>query len=303
VPENTSVEANVSQKPDFIGIGAPKCATTWLFHQMAAVPGIHVPLQKETHFFTDNRFIAKNLDEYQRLFEQSCTSGEISTSYMASQNAADRIRRYAPQAKIFSIIRNPADLLYSLYWHLVRQNFHCGYTKEISFEDACSRFPESLFLKARMGTHLSYWYRNTPAAQIRTFVYDDIKTVPNRILGEIVSFVSEGRISADRLSLREVKDSRQSALLKPSCARSYRLFYSGLNSFFYTPLKIGIGRQRADWLKEKLHVRQLFTRLFFQKGVPPMADATRKMLNAEFKEEVRICSDLIGRDLSDWIRG
>jgi hypothetical protein len=46
--------------------------------------------------------------------------GEASTAYLYVPKAPERIKHYVPQAKLFAILRNPADRAYSAYVHLIR---------------------------------------------------------------------------------------------------------------------------------------------------------------------------------------
>ena len=38
-------------KPDFLGIGAPRAASTWMHNRLALHPQLFLPHQKELHFF------------------------------------------------------------------------------------------------------------------------------------------------------------------------------------------------------------------------------------------------------------
>jgi Sulfotransferase family len=44
-----------SQYPTFLGIGAQKAGTTWLYHNLRAHPGVWLPPEKELHYFDEKR--------------------------------------------------------------------------------------------------------------------------------------------------------------------------------------------------------------------------------------------------------
>ena len=44
-----------SQHPSFLGIGAQKAGTTWLYQNLKAHPGVALPPEKELHFFDEKR--------------------------------------------------------------------------------------------------------------------------------------------------------------------------------------------------------------------------------------------------------
>jgi len=128
--------------PTFIGIGAPKAATTWLGHQLREHPDVFLAPVKETHFFTQDT-IEGCLDQYESYFteaEEETAIGEISVDYYRSGIVPGRIHRYLPEVRLFVSVRNPIEQAYSYYWHFQRQNFHNeGHAG--SFEEAIDVFP------------------------------------------------------------------------------------------------------------------------------------------------------------------
>jgi hypothetical protein len=116
---------------DFIGIGAPKCGTTWLSAQLEAHPQIGFASDKEVYYFGDTiaRRIAgrelhcfdRGVDWYHKQFpaiagEIKCR-GEFCPSYLYSEEAATRIAAYRPDIKLLVCIRPPAEMIYSWYWY------------------------------------------------------------------------------------------------------------------------------------------------------------------------------------------
>src|SRR5215831_20542545 len=98
-----------SRLPDFIAVGPPRAATTWLdlvLRGHAGLPG----QTKETHFFTRN--YARGIDWYARHFRH-CTAdpvvGEICPSYFASGEARERIGLTIPDCKIICTLRDPVE--------------------------------------------------------------------------------------------------------------------------------------------------------------------------------------------------
>lgn len=99
---------------DFLGIGAQKAGTTWLYEMMRLHPGIHFPAGKELHFW-DRPYASPDKAQYFNQFDASngC-SGEITPAY-AMLNAATiaEIREAVPQLRLIFIIRNPIDRAWS----------------------------------------------------------------------------------------------------------------------------------------------------------------------------------------------
>ena len=115
----------------FIGIGAPKCGTTWLSAQLEAHPQIGFAPAKEVYYFADTiarRMAGKELncfdrgpDWYHAQFpapsEGTKRRGEFCPSYLYSPEAATRMSSYRKDLKILVCLRPPVDMIYSWYWY------------------------------------------------------------------------------------------------------------------------------------------------------------------------------------------
>lgn len=118
-------------KIDFIGIGAPKCGTTWLSAQLAAHPQIGFAPDKEVYYFADTilrRLAGKELGCFARgeswYHEQFPAPGgdirvrgEFCPSYLYKEDAAERIAAYRADIKLLLCLRPPVQMIYSWYWY------------------------------------------------------------------------------------------------------------------------------------------------------------------------------------------
>jgi hypothetical protein len=99
--------------PDYIGIGAQRCGTSWWYDAMRRHPDVErSPLGKEVHYF--DRFWQGNAPndlaaEYASLFPRSPGKvvGEWTPRYLADFWTAPLIREAAPDARILVILRDP----------------------------------------------------------------------------------------------------------------------------------------------------------------------------------------------------
>ena len=113
----------MNKLPDFIIIGAMKCATSSLHEQLAKQPGIFMSELKEPNFFSDDDQYAKGIDWYLSHFSEACTDalcGESSTHYTklpTYPHTIERLQKYLPQAKFIYVMRHPIDRLISQYVH------------------------------------------------------------------------------------------------------------------------------------------------------------------------------------------
>ena len=111
--------------PDFIIIGAMKCATTTLHEQLARQVGLFLSRPKEPNFFSDDENYARGFDWYASFFEGARDSdllGESSTHYTKLPTHSHTVERMVltlPRVKLIYIMRHPIDRLTSHYFHEV----------------------------------------------------------------------------------------------------------------------------------------------------------------------------------------
>tara|TARA_Y100001954_G_scaffold234097_1_gene288742 strand:- start:51 stop:956 length:906 start_codon:yes stop_codon:yes gene_type:complete len=113
--------------PNFMCIGAAKCATTSLYNILKQHPQIGLSSFKEPHFF-DNINNFKNgkewyLDSYYKNLNSYCALGEFTPTYLASKHAPQRILNFfGHKMKFIVILRNPVDRSYSHFLHTKRDS-------------------------------------------------------------------------------------------------------------------------------------------------------------------------------------
>ncbi|HVI04483.1 MAG TPA: sulfotransferase domain-containing protein, partial [Sphingomicrobium sp.] len=106
--------------PDFLVVGPPRTATTWLDGVLRGHVGLPAGV-KETHFFARN--YGRGIDWYKDHFTQAGQSqklGEVCAAYFENPDARERIHLHVPNCKIICTLRDPVDRLYS-YYKLMRQ--------------------------------------------------------------------------------------------------------------------------------------------------------------------------------------
>jgi hypothetical protein len=184
---------------DFIGIGAPKCGTTWLSAQLEAHPQIGFARDKEVYYFADTilrRIAKKELRCFERgegwyheqfppaLGAVSCR-GEFCPSYLYSEEAAARIAAYRPDIKLILCLRPPAEMIYSWYWY--NRNAVVASLPE-SFEEMMENpFLRDLGCFAR---HLRSYLDRFPAKNILVVQFDAIRRDPDRVRRGVYEFLS-----------------------------------------------------------------------------------------------------------------
>jgi hypothetical protein len=109
--------------PNFIIIGAMKCGTTVMWHNMNNHPDITMgknwedpkKASTEIHFWDNGkpyRTWGKGIDWYKCLFKGTF-NGEKCANYIESQKAMKKIGQYVPDVKIIICVRNPIERAFS----------------------------------------------------------------------------------------------------------------------------------------------------------------------------------------------
>lgn len=113
----------MANAPQFIIMGAMKCATTTLHEQLNAQPGVFMSEPKEPNFFSDDDQYKKGMDWYLELFSEAGAAdicGESSTHYTklpTYPEALPRLQRHLPEVKLIYVMRHPIERLISQYVH------------------------------------------------------------------------------------------------------------------------------------------------------------------------------------------
>lgn len=290
--------------PTFLGIGAPKAATTWLFRCLEEHPDVFVANVKETEFFSWGHTI-RTLDEYQAHFaevEDETAVGEVTTSYLYWEGAAKRMQEVLSEVRLFVSLRNPIDQVYSHYWHLRRQNFHQEkHPRPERFEEALEMYPEKLLRPARYAEHLERWLSLFDREQLHVIFFDDIQTAPEEVIEGLYAFLNvDSSVRPSTLGRTDKSVRRGTSPRNSLYERVYTQLYDGLTQYVYHPVKQWIGPARAEHLKNTLRVRETLETLLRREGYPEMANGTRACLREHFADDIARLERLTGRDLSHW---
>ena len=109
--------------PDFIIIGAMKCATSTLHDQLARQTGIFMSEPKEPNFFSDDAHYGRGIEWYRSLFDGAARDdicGESSTHYTKRPTHPDtlaRMSQHLDKVKLVYVMRHPIERLISHYVH------------------------------------------------------------------------------------------------------------------------------------------------------------------------------------------
>lgn len=109
----------MSRRPDFIGIGAQKAGTTWVFSRLRQHPEVAFPAGKEVHFW-DLRYRKGTSWYFARLgAPRKKKVGDITPAYaILPRRKIESLVEACPDTRFFMILRNPLERA----WSLARMN-------------------------------------------------------------------------------------------------------------------------------------------------------------------------------------
>jgi hypothetical protein len=261
--------------PDFLGIGAQRAATTWVHQCLREHPQIFVPACKEIHFFDQNYH--KGSAWYASHFRPGIghrSIGEVTPNYLDHELAAPRMARMLPGARLFVILRDPAERALSAY-RFFRHQF-----QGLSFPEACRK--PFLIELGRYAKHLKRIFGYYPREQVKIMLYDDILRDPGLVLRNLYHFLN-------------VND----CFVPPSLPILYN--HASLRTVDGTPDSLG---WLAHPFKHLPLVRWLRRRLGRQSRCSRcdrISLAVLENLRRVFHEDVLELQELIGRDCSAWL--
>jgi hypothetical protein len=293
--------------PNFLIVGAKKSGTTSLYYYLKQHPDIYMPDVKEPDFFTDGAPRAvRTLREYQELFagwNGQKALGEASTSYLPSQNAANKVFRLLPEAKIIIVLRNPVDVAYSM-WGMM----HLDYGLEkLSFSEAlqeesrrmrdkgflssCGSWPGNFFY-----LHLGLYYEQVKRyidifgpEKVQVHIFEEFKEDPLKSCRQIFDFLGVDHDFVPIVEKHNIAAISKSRVFQRLLAKPHPFL---MNIYWRLPHRVRILVYQMLQFVYKLN-RKTAPR-------PPLDKTYRKELKAKYMRDIQRLERLLSKDLSVW---
>jgi hypothetical protein len=126
----------VTGVPDFVGVGAARCGTSWWFRQITGHPGVFFDRTlhtKEVHFFNKMGDFQRLPDQYAERYAQQFPrpadaglTGEWTPRYMLDPWVMRQLNQVAPATRILVMLRDPVARYASGYARTMRQERRAG---------------------------------------------------------------------------------------------------------------------------------------------------------------------------------
>jgi len=289
--------------PNFVIIGAAKAGTTALYWYLAEHPAVFMSPVKETNYFAYgldgagrllygnpevHRFPVKSLAEYEALFagaDRAAAIGEASPLYLECPQAAGRIRELIPGARIICSLRHPVDRAYSDYqMFLRRRGLRLDPARDLTPTSAWAR-PDSHWMQiGRYHEQLARYFDAFPRAQIHVSLFDDLKRNALQTTQDVYRFVGVDASHAPNFAAPH-------AVGGMPASRLLERFF--MNPVIRSAVEPWVPTRAANW------VRQLRSRNL--RRAPSLPAQLRRDLTRHFRDDIARTSELIGRNLDDWL--
>lgn len=296
--------------PNFFIVGAPRCASTFMYTYLRQHPDVFLPANKEPKFFcsdldsgreADAGFFIRDEKQYLAIFANTGSArrvGEACVFNLFSTVAAARIKAKSPNAKIVIMLRDPVEQMYS--FHSVRRR---NGTEDLDFEAALAAEADR-----REGRRLPRLARN-----VKMYQYRAVASYANQVARYLEAF------TRDNVHVIIFED----FVRDPAASYRATLEFLGVDPEFRPALAVvnahttNISAGLATFLRDPALVRRLkplvprilhhrISRLraglrgMNQSQTPRSAidSELRSRLRSELAPDVARLSELLGRDLS-----
>lgn len=288
-------------------MGAPKCGTTSLYEYLRQHPEIFMSSVKEPHYFGSDlesgKFIREE-EHYLSLFSSRRDerfAGEASVYYLYSEKAAAEIHTCSPASRIIIMLRNPVDMVYSLHSQAVSS----GNENIIDFADALNAekdrkqgrripdiadFPQGLLYCdiAKYARQVRRYLERFGNNRVKIILFDDFAESPEMIFRETLEFLGVDnpgfQIEFEKANVNRRLRSiplehflKRCRGLRRAIKQTSPAMYSFMYSAFHRLNAVEAGRRTMD---------------------PHL----RASLCETFVPDVQELSQIIGRDLSSWVK-
>jgi len=294
--------------PDFVIPGVPRSGTTFMHEYLAQHPQIYMSPIKEPNFFATDLDSGSYLDSipfmrdkarYLSLYDGARPdqlTGEASTWYLYSRDAAANIHAWNPETRIVAMLREPVAMLHSL--HLRR--IYGGSEDIRSFEQALAaeedrragrRIPE----RARNIKALQYRRVGQYADQVQRYIdqfgrervlvviFEEFRADPARTYRSVLEFLGVDPEFEPDFKVVNASRARRSQrlhqmLFSPTVVRTFRRVVPNR-------LKPAVAR---TW--DRINTRG--------ERPAPLDPVVARSLRAELQPDVERLEQILGRDLS-----
>ncbi len=313
-------------QPNCFVIGAPRSGTTSVYEYLNAHPDIFMSPVKEPDFFANPLLdtihipsagatptpqqeseLQAELNTYLSLFNGAGNArirGEASALYLGHPTAALHLRRYAPDARLIAVLRDPAERMYSHYVHHKRVISDSGSTEEENkqldeqfhkaidtayhegYADPATNDPEIWVRSGFYYRHLTRFLSIFPKEQLILFMFEELSSDAKGMMTSVYRFLGVD----DKFVLPTTESFNASVV--PKNQGMFR-FFTRQNPVMNLARSLSPTWLRAVAMKTRNQV--------LASSKPSMDPEIRRKLIHVYREDILKLQDFLGKDLSAWL--
>lgn len=278
--------------PNFLGIGAMRSGTSWLYVQLRSHKDVYMSEQKELNFFND--FYSNGIEWYRGHFPSDKEAanykavGEITPTYLTDPEAPSRIHSHIPDCRFIAILRNPVHRAYSEYTKRLRDFNFNG-----TFDEFVERFHEVL-ARGYYTKQLENYFRVFSRDRFLILIFEETVGNHQAATQKLSTFL---QIDPNGFDL-----SRMQQKVNPSYLPRLPGLYSSAVKMRQSLVKKNLGRvlTAAEKLGLIHAARQIVRFRGPRSELPKMDEKTRKRLSGVYLPEIHTLEELLEHDLSTW---
>ncbi|MBI3573828.1 sulfotransferase domain-containing protein [Candidatus Kaiserbacteria bacterium] len=297
---NTEIKPSV----DFIGIGAARSASTWIFDCLKEHPALCGASPKETKFFLERGHAIAEYGKYYRDCPSGKLKGEFTPGYLYSAYAAETIRREYPMVKLIVCLRNPIERLISTTYHeLMREGSDPSRVSDVA-ESVFASYPENedaTLIRGKYFKALQTYLALFPREQMHISFYEDIAKDPRAFMKELYMFLDVDSSFVPSVLEKKInitaENERYSLTLNRAYYSARDLLSKSVPGRLVKRILIAMGIKRAMKSLQKKNIRHEHLTPLAKK---PMSNQKRIALRNYYDEDIRSLEKYMGRSLEDW---
>jgi len=289
-----------SSLPNFFILGAAKCGTTSLYHDLKNHPEIYLSKEKETHFFSIDAYYSQGIKIYIKNHFNEANAykirGEATPFYFhRPQKIIPRLlEHFDPQKIRFALIfRNPVERAWSHYLHVKRLLIETeSFARALELEQKRFRnnsdkwftyFNDGLYYE-----QLTEWLKYFPRHNFQIIISEHYRGAKQSTLDELFRFLGVSKIEVDE---------KASFINKASSPKFPLLmrFVTGENAF-----KVFIKRFFAQNTARRLRRKLVKMNLNDEFERPVLDNEIRHRLYANYTDDIMKLEGLLNIDLKLW---
>lgn len=270
--------------PNFLIIGAPRSGTTSLYHYFRQHPQIYMsPVKEPMYYWPEGRaeydYGVTTRQAYERLFDGVTSEraiGEASPQYLRGESAPALIDADLPGVRLIASLRNPADRAYSSYLGRLRGGKETRGAVEALRRDGY--YCRSSVYYPQLVRYIERFGR----ARVKTIVFEDLAARTHDVLRELYEF-----LGVDNDFVADIEAHNVGAVPKNVA----------VNAMFWKVVQ-GVKRVipiRNSGIAGRIHRRMV-------RRPDPLPPPLRREMLDYFRDDIARTSELLGRDLSFWLR-